>query len=154
MFPFRKHPPVHSLSLPLLCLLLKRASGFSFTLTLPQVSWVFRKSHLPLFLSISAPKGSNDGSPPLEKSPSGLYFPVALSSLLRHPCHPSPPCPQGLRMGQDDSQGSSRAVGSVLCLDAHPTLHLLFWLQLGGPGGRGWAGCLGLGGRGRGVGQS
>ena len=50
MFPFRKHPLVHSLSLPLLCLLLKRASGFSFTLTLPQVSWVFRKSHLSLFL--------------------------------------------------------------------------------------------------------
>lgn len=35
-------------------------------------------------------------------------------------------------------------MGSVLCLDAHPTLHLLPWLQLGGPKGRGWAGCLGL----------
>lgn len=38
-----------------------------------------------------------------------------------------------------------------MCLDTHPTPHLLPWLQLGGPGGHGWAGRLV--GEGQGVGQ-
>ena len=151
MVPFRKHPPVHSLSLPLLCLLLQRASGFSFTLTLPQVSWVFRKSHPLLFLSVSAPEGSNDGSPPLEVSLRALLAccpPFSAQATLP----PFPTLSPRAQDGTGHSQSSSRAVGSVLCLGAHPTRHLLFRLQLGGPGGRGWAGCLGLGGC-RGVGQ-
>lgn len=136
--PFRKHPPTHSLPLPLLCLLWQRAPCM-----------------LPLLRS---PGPGKLPSPPLHLCSQGNgwvllwrrlpYLPVTLFSLVRHSCRPPPPHPQGPRMGQDDSQGSSRAVGSVLCLDAHPALHLLFWLQLGGPRGHGWAGCLGLGGQG------
>lgn len=78
-------------------------------------------------------------------SPS-LLWPGTLALLP----HPTPRSQNGT---EDDSQGSNGALGSVLCLDAYPTLHLLSWLQLGGPGGHGWAECLGLRG-GRGVGQS
>lgn len=64
---------------------------------------------------------------------------------------PAPaPAPRAQNGPQDGSQGSRGAVGSMLCLDTHPTLHLLPWLQLGGPGGCGWAGRLGWrGGGGR-----
>lgn len=93
-------------------------------------------------------------SPPLwSRLPQGLYFPHPLfSSQALPPLFLTPP-PRFQNGIEDGSQGSSRSVGSVLCLEAHPTLHLLSWLQLGGPGGHGWAGCLDLRG-GSGVGQS
>lgn len=119
-------------------------------LSWPQVSWSFRTRHLRSQLPCSQgelPRGSMDGSPLLEKTPSGFVLSChpLFSSQALSPSFPTPP-PRSQNGTEDNSQGSSRAVGSVLCLDTHPSLHLLSWLQLGGPGGHGWAGCLGLGG--------
>lgn len=118
-------------------------------LSWPQDSWSFRKKHhlrsqLPSSPSLLLP-GSTDGSPPLEKTPPGSVLschpPFSGQALLPPFSRPPPRSQNGT---EDSSQGPSRAVGSMLCLDAHPSLHLLSWLQLGGPGGHGWAGCLGL----------
>ena len=93
-------------------------------LSWPQVSWSFRTRHLRSQLPCSQgelPRGSMDGSPLLEKTPSGFVLSChpLFSSQALSPSFPTPPHPQGPGMGQRTTAKAQAGQWGPCCVWTH-----------------------------------